>query len=218
MIKINGLGVSRIPINGKETLRIMKNEKKLWSRTGLPAGYTLLEYIESTGQQYIDTGFKPNNNTRVLLDLETLSKPSSTASLFGARTASDSKNFSMLYASSSGKFRSDYNNLYTSEFDFKIGRFTVDKNKETTIIDGKSLSYSNTSFQCDYNMFVFANNNAGSASWMSSYRLYSCQIYDNGTLVRDFIPCMNSNGICGLFDKVNKQFYASASGTPFTGV
>jgi hypothetical protein len=26
----------------------------------LPAGYSVLEYIESTGTQYIDTGFIPN--------------------------------------------------------------------------------------------------------------------------------------------------------------
>ena len=35
----------------------------------LPSGYKRLEYIQSTGTQYIDTGFKPNNNTRVVMDL-----------------------------------------------------------------------------------------------------------------------------------------------------
>ena len=31
----------------------------------LPSGYTRLEYIESTGTQYIDTGFIPNQDTRI---------------------------------------------------------------------------------------------------------------------------------------------------------
>ena len=31
----------------------------------LPSGYTELQYIESTGTQYINTGFQPNQNTRV---------------------------------------------------------------------------------------------------------------------------------------------------------
>jgi hypothetical protein len=34
----------------------------------LPAGYTELQYIESTGTQYIDTGYIPNSNTRWELD------------------------------------------------------------------------------------------------------------------------------------------------------
>ena len=178
-------------------------------------GYTRLEYIESSGTQYIDTGFKPNNNTRVLLDLNTLSKPSSTASYFGTRTSSSSKNYSMLYASSSGKLRSDYNSLYTQEFTFKTGRFTIDKNKETTTVDGLSLAYDNASFQCDYNLYIFANNNAGSVSWMSSYRLYSCQVYDNDALIRDYIPALRADGIAGLYDAVNDVFYPSNSDSNF---
>ena len=38
-------------------------------------------------------------------------------------------------------------------------------------------------------------------------RCYSCQIYDNGTLIRDFAPCVNPQGEVGLYDKVNKRFY-----------
>ena len=30
----------------------------------LPSGYTPLEYIKSSGTQYINTGFNPNQNTR----------------------------------------------------------------------------------------------------------------------------------------------------------
>ena len=32
----------------------------------LPDGYTRLEFIQSSGTQYINTGFSPNQNTRVL--------------------------------------------------------------------------------------------------------------------------------------------------------
>ena len=31
----------------------------------LPSGYTQVEYIESTGTQYIDTGYIPNNNSEI---------------------------------------------------------------------------------------------------------------------------------------------------------
>lgn len=41
-------------------------------------------------------------------------------------------------------------------------------------------------------------------------KLYACQIYDNGTLVRDFYPCTNESGAVGLYDLVGKQFYSNA--------
>lgn len=35
----------------------------------LPSGYKRLEYIKSSGTQHVDSGFKPNNNTRVVMDV-----------------------------------------------------------------------------------------------------------------------------------------------------
>ena len=34
----------------------------------LPSGYTLLAYIQSSGTQYIDTGTKVSNSSRVVMD------------------------------------------------------------------------------------------------------------------------------------------------------
>lgn len=38
-------------------------------------------------------------------------------------------------------------------------------------------------------------------------RIYSCQIYKKGVLVRDFEPAVNANGEAGLYDKVESIFY-----------
>jgi len=35
---------------------------------GIPTSYTPVEYIESSGTQYIDTGYKPNNNTKAVFE------------------------------------------------------------------------------------------------------------------------------------------------------
>ena len=52
----------------------------------LPSGYTELEYIQSSGTQYIDTGFKPNQDTRVVGDMQFMDNTSGNpASLFGYR-------------------------------------------------------------------------------------------------------------------------------------
>lgn len=56
---------------------------------------------------------------------------------------------------------------------------------------------------------------------MSDYAnatIYSCQIYDNGTLVRDYVPCINPSGEVGLYDLVGGKFYGNAgSGVFVTG-
>ena len=39
-------------------------------QSNLPKGYTQVEYIESSGTQYIDTNFIPDNNTSYNIDIE----------------------------------------------------------------------------------------------------------------------------------------------------
>ena len=176
----------------------------------LPNGYTKLEYIESTGTQYIDTEFKPNNNTRVKMDSRFKSKPSgNNAGLFGSRTTANNKNYALLFIPST--FRSDYNNVYDQTWSVSaITRRVYDKNKETTIIDGIAKSYTNSTFQTDYAMVLFALNAAGTIQWYASMILYSCQIYDNGNLIRDFVPCIDPTGTVGLYDVVGAKFYSNA--------
>lgn len=61
-------------------------------------------------------------------------------------------------------------------------------------------------------MYLFAVNEAQTVRYYAGARIYSCQIYDNGTLVRDFVPCVDYSGEVGLYDLVNAVFYGS-SGT-----
>ena len=181
----------------------------------LPSGYTELEYIQSTGTQYINTGFKPNNNTHVFLIANLTSTPTGNTSLFGARTAATSKNYAMLFIPP--VFRSDYNNSYTQTWGITATtKRTYDKNKETTTLDGTSKSYTNALFQADYALYLFAINSAGASQWYASMQMYACQIYDNGTLVRNFIPCKNTSGVVGLYDTVEGQFYSNAGTGSFT--
>lgn len=42
------------------------------------------------------------------------------------------------------------------------------------------------------------------------------KIYDrNMVLIRDLVPALNSNGVAGMFDKVNEVFYVSPNGSAF---
>lgn len=179
----------------------------------LPKGYKRLEYIQSSGTQYIDTGFAPNHDTRVIADFQFLAATTAFQSVFGSRTSASSANRFCFYLSSSSYFRSDYGNTNQS-FPNTIsttGRHTVDKNKNVTLIDGtNSVTHTATSFTSALNLTLFANNTNGKTGEFGSEMLYSCQIYDNGTLVRDFVPCQNASGAVGLWDAANEVFYGNA--------
>ena len=186
---------------------------------GLPIGYTLCEYIESAGTQYIDTGFKPNNNTRVTCDFEFMTTPASfNYCIFGSRASSSSTMYEFLWHSGNAYFRSDYNKKATNTWSTNaVGRFVVDKDKETTTFSGESKSYTNESFSSSYNLYLFALNQTDAAQWYATARIYSCQIYDNGMLVRDYVPCQDMYGVYGLYDLTNNVFYQSATSYGFTG-
>lgn len=185
---------------------------------GLPEGYTELEYIESTGTQYIDTGFKPAGNTRVLIDIDILSTTPSVAGIFGARDASNtSLNSFVLWKISQTAFRSDYNTVSTNLDVTPTGRYLIDKNKNVTIIGDVTQTFDAASFQSTHSLILFSVDNNGTVdSRYAHARIYSCKIYDSNNLVRDLIPAENSSGIVGLYDAVNMVFYTNNGTGTFT--
>lgn len=182
----------------------------------LPSGYTKLDYIESSGTQYINTGFKPNQNTRCVIDIENLS--SAQAAFFGARVSQTAASFTY-FSLTATTGRSDYGSSKQSmSFTNTVGRYTVDQNKNVCIANGVTATGTANTFQLTYNLYLMAVNQAGAAIQNAKMKMYSAKIYDNGTLVRDFIPCKNAGGALGLWDNVNSVFYANAGkGTFSTG-
>lgn len=181
----------------------------------LPSGYKRLEYIQSSGTQYIDTGFKPNHNTRVVADCY-LDSAASTMSAFGAWTGTSTNAFIHAGKSDNSACVFFYGTGNTSISVSKTGRHLIDFNMNEASIDGVSASATTQTFYCTYSMFLMAYNSAGSAANKATGKLYSCRIYDNGVMVRDFVPCANSSGTAGLYDLVNAVFYQNAGAGSFT--
>lgn len=185
----------------------------LGDKEPIPSEYTELAYIESTGSQYIDTGFKPNNNTRVVLSAYNLSNSSGWT--FGTWESATSKQFAF---SCNGTYSFRYGTTSKSLSQVPIGEFYVDYNKNNYIINDVFGSFTAQTFESEHNMYLFAiNANGAVSSGKYTGRIYFCKIYDNGILVRDYVPAKDSNGVIGLYDKLNNVFYSSASNTDFTG-
>lgn len=95
-------------------------------------------------------------------------------------------------------------------------RLTVDLNQNVVTVDGISYTLTETTFTATNNLFLLALNNGNNAIDYTVAKVYGCKIYDNGMLVRDFIPCKNASGAVGMWDDVNNTFYSNAGSGTFT--
>ena len=153
----------------------------------LPSGYKRLEYIQSSGTQYINTGFKPNNNTRVVMDL-LYTGSESISNEFGAWNSPNNASFISL-TTGKNNLHPFYGNTSKQVSADRTARHTVDMDKNVVKMNGTTMiTFDQMSFQCIYPMVLCCFNNAGATENMTSMRIYSCQIYDNGTLIRNYIP------------------------------
>lgn len=183
----------------------------------LPSGYIELEYIQSSGTQYIDTGFQPDSNTRTVMECERTAEATSVA-FFGARSAAsgtDSTSYALIIGSG-GKIRSDFYGANVSLTDPGMVKLTIDRNKNVVTVNGVTATNTAKTAKSSRNMYLFAVNTNGTSTLKMAMKLYACSIYDNGTLVRDFVPCKNSAGEIGLYDTVNGKFYGNAGTGTFT--
>lgn len=182
----------------------------------LPNGYTQVEYIESTGQQYIDTGVIGSLPVSVSLKMRTGSGMSSTDTVMIGMYQADAMCIPIYlfngtwYVSvgstgkgSPGGYLSD-NTDYEVESTLTPTGYSVTVNG-TTVINGSATSSGGTNI-----LYLFARNDFSTATRLASARLYCCKLYQNNVLVRDFVPCKNNSGTAGLYDMVNGVFYTNA--------
>ncbi len=190
--------------------------------TDLPSGYTELEYIESTGTQWIDTGYKPSNNTKVDITVSLASVVN--GHIFGSRmTNTGGGGFAA--ATISNVFAFDYNGNRVAGISPTVGTvYRIVKNgAENQISYGTTVNtYSNSAstFSVDATMALFGINTAGTiTSSAASIKIYSAQIEESGVLVRDFVPARrDSDGVIGMYDTVNNVFYTNqGTGTFIAG-
>lgn len=194
----------------------------------LPSGYTEVEYIENVtpNKAYIDTSFKPNQNTKVIADFQYVTT-NTHPRCFGCGP------YNGLAYELNAENGITSNGVWNWKFGQTSGWLTTgvhtDFNRHTAIIDSGKLyldgtvigSTTVTTFQLSDNigLFGFIQNGSQGGTYAGEYmfgKFYSFQIYDNGTLVRDLVPCTrDSDSKAGMYDIVNNVFYGSANNYNF---
>lgn len=220
-ITINYLGNNDVvDIDDKPIKKLSKDTEWIFQFVPgpkLPSGYTELEYIQSSGTQYIDTGFKPSGNSGIVVDYQQVGTIAYQDPLFGARQSSNNTAFSMWL--SSNVTYPQYGNVSYDAKPISINnntRLIYKLDKGIASCGDKTVSFSQLSFTSSYNLVLFSVNTGGTVDTRRiSGKLYNCKIYDNNEIVRDFIPCKNPSGVIGLYDTVNSQFYQNAGSGAF---
>ena len=195
--------------------------------TGIPAsyvtnyenwedGYQPVEYIESTGTQYINTGYAHDTKyTHYEFDFMLTNRPNTYHSVFGSRLTHDGNeayylgihNDGHAYACIGGNKKDPLGFNLSNNIKYKI---EIDPNRGVTC-DGVLYSqpYTTQTHFTAQNDYIFALNENGAPIEYMSGKLYRFKIwYNKDFLMRDFIPCYRkSDGAIGLYDRVYQHFY-----------
>lgn len=192
----------------------------------LPRGFTELEYLESSGTQYIDTGIVTDGTYTISARMQLFA---SGRDVWGRRSNNGNAEGNELpYGNSVFSTYSDttlvlnyvwrgYNR--NSPFDIKqIHDYVVVEGQKTFMAEGVSIPLSalNTWTVKANNLdgishFLFWSNatNGASRSGKANASIYSFRMQDGaGNVVLDFVPVLrNADGVAGMWDKVSKQFF-----------
>lgn len=170
--------------------------------------YTLLEYVYTGGDCYIDTGYKANQNTCVVGYFYTDVQSSKNYPLMGYRKTSSSNDF-IVWTDNEG-YWFDYGGKRNTVQTFANGAcfFVFDGKNHMITINNKTVSLSSKSFSCEETLLLFATRQNGTLDPRRyKGRLYELAIYDDGVMVSYFFPAKNSSGQIGLLDIIQNNFH-----------
>ena len=185
----------------------------------LPSGYTPVEYIESTGSQYIMPIVSVvNNDTSIELKMTMPGTIVDTKAIFGHNwttggyqlTIQNGKSF-RFYGSGGILCYAEPDKSYT--FTSASGTATMidaTANKTYTLTDQTFASGG----LGNWSLFAYANGGDP-----ASIKLRSLKMWQAGTLIRDLQPCVKIDGetrTAGLYDIVNNVFYTNTGTGAFS--
>ncbi len=175
-----------------------------------------VDYLESDGTQYIDTGITSNNNIKV----QTKIHPTAiNRFIFGSRFLATTNAFGLyMHPDNGGSWYPFFGNGKSMIPGFAINNdYTIEFSKDGLIVNGTLLQGPyDTTFTNALTMKLFAMDTNGTPdNRMFIGKMEYCKIYDNSAIVRDFIPVLSPEssqyaGAPCMFDRVSKKLFCNA--------
>lgn len=191
----------------------------------LPDGYTQLEYIQSTGTQYIDTNWVHKANSKIVVSCNVSdSTRDGWLGIFGSGNPNYKTNAWMFFSrfgnnnvpaiSRTGNETTGSNFFYNEDITITAEGNTASWSRKSV---EQSLTASGTVDDGVVSMYLLALHEGTSATRFSVAKLYSAQFFTGTVLERDFIPSKrNSDSVIGLYDLVANTFYTNSGTGAFT--
>lgn len=217
------LNETYIKVNGKlwfwqprQTSYLIKDGKLMWADSRV--------FLRSTGSQYINTGIKATQETRVFF--KAANESTSEAFFYGARTSYGSYDKHCWNIHTESYYPQFCHHSHAYSYTYVTGTPQVIENgKNGGYINGtQQVTYEYENFSCPYNLYLFGLNESNSLEYRTLHgKIYYFKIYEGNTLVRHFVPVPTGLQIGnftvpsnGMFDLVNQQFYANEGTGNFT--
>jgi hypothetical protein len=189
----------------------------LYRTDGDVSEYTYLEYIQSTGSQYIDSGINCTSDLKVEMDMA-YDVTTGQQMQHGAYAYNTRYHFGYDWTR---KFRiyldgdSTGNPVVGPTADRMVW---VASHTYIAIGDTNQVASYSTNYPDKYTFYICARNMEGVANNCCQCKVYSCRMWAGDTLVRDYIPAKrNADGMIGLYDRVENVFYTDMNGGNFEG-
>lgn len=190
---------------------------------GVPETVNYVEYIESSGTQWIDIGYTPQSDNVEYECAWIEPTLESRVTLFGSTNTDYSANSNRWSGthykpSTTGMYSATgitdgvatISNIVAGEMNYVhtvIDNGTITRTQNGTTTTG---TYSGT-IQNGINIGLFADiRNSDVIEICQNVKFFYWRMKDNGVWVRDMWPCYDPDGVACLYDKVSKTYFYNA--------
>ncbi len=196
----------------------------------LPSGYTQMEYLESSGTQYIDTGLYTKANQTYYIKFRVES--GSTTNIFGNNLTTGCGAFFQVNSSyfyfrfgtanyvnyNISLFASDLGRQLLRDYCVKLDGLYMHDYLPEDYIKISAIADSSVVEDSSIHNILFGRTTGANSRQLSSSKIYYFKCTEGDTIVREMYPCMrNSDNVLGFYDVANNQFYTNAGTGTFTG-
>ena len=198
----------------------MNRRRFIWqeaqAQSGLPDGYTALEYIQSSGTQYIDTGRKLTQDSDITIDFRIVGEINRDAGIFGSRESALKNNLTLFQNKNPIVFSGDFSEYQKHRFSVasSLERTKIQINKAGVWVnDILKKSWSDVAdFETPTNGLIF---DVGNNNWTNNKAVMRLYSYTDGDAQR-LVPCLDANGVPCLYDLIGKMALYNQGAGSFT--
>lgn len=184
----------------------------------LPDAYQKVEYIESTGTQYIKTDIIGDSDCGVELQTYVTGGTNNSCGV-GSWGEDSGTTRAWLFYLFGGTFRCGYGNTNVAlDKPVEVNtwykwRVEVANKQQLIYVDDEKIytSAAKDPFTTGYELFLFGMNNKGVFNYEFKGRMAYVKLYKSNILVSSFIPCYRkTDNAIGMYDLIGNKFYTNA--------